>query len=115
VGSGGIIRDECRQNERVISTLLSELSRFIPHGHDGGGFHGFVGGFSAVSSGVLGERALHQIIHVCVCVCVCAACAFMCVCLQVKTVSRLQSDGSHLSEFMTLVDGVYLNDIMLQM
>ncbi|KAG1926211.1 girdin isoform X1 [Pimephales promelas] len=32
----------------------------------------------------------------------------------VKTVSRLQSDGSHLSEFMTLVDGVYLNDIMLQ-
>ncbi|KAK7148004.1 hypothetical protein R3I93_012342 [Phoxinus phoxinus] len=32
----------------------------------------------------------------------------------VKTVSRLPSDGSHLSEFMTLVDGVYLNDFMSQ-
>jgi len=49
------------------------------------------------------------------CVCVCCLRVHVCVCLQVKTVSRLQSDGSHLSEFMTLVDGVYLNDIMLQM
>ncbi|XP_051503381.1 girdin isoform X2 [Myxocyprinus asiaticus] len=32
----------------------------------------------------------------------------------VKTVSRPRSDGSHLSEFMTLVDGAYLNDIMIQ-
>ncbi|KAK2896282.1 hypothetical protein Q8A67_010770 [Cirrhinus molitorella] len=32
----------------------------------------------------------------------------------VKTVSPLRSDGSHLSEFMTLVDGVYLNDIMIE-
>ncbi|XP_052007235.1 girdin isoform X2 [Xyrauchen texanus] len=32
----------------------------------------------------------------------------------VKTVSHLRSDGSHLSEFMTLVDGAYLNDIMIQ-
>ncbi|KAI7805523.1 putative girdin [Triplophysa rosa] len=32
----------------------------------------------------------------------------------VKTVSQLLSDGSHLSEFMTLVDGVYLNVIMAQ-
>ncbi|KAI2657370.1 Girdin [Labeo rohita] len=32
----------------------------------------------------------------------------------VKTVSPLGSDGSHLSEFMTLVDGVYLNDIMIE-
>lgn len=39
----------------------------------------------------------------------------VCVCLQVKTVSQLTSDGSPLSDFMTLVDGVYLNDIMIQM
>ncbi|XP_073690449.1 girdin isoform X2 [Garra rufa] len=32
----------------------------------------------------------------------------------VKTVSPLRSDGSHLSEYMTLVDGVYLNDIMTE-
>ncbi|XP_026080486.1 girdin isoform X3 [Carassius auratus] len=32
----------------------------------------------------------------------------------VKTVSPLGSDGSPLSEFMTLVDGVYLNDIMTE-
>ncbi|KAA0717518.1 Girdin Akt phosphorylation enhancer [Triplophysa tibetana] len=32
----------------------------------------------------------------------------------VKTVSQLLSDGSHLSEFITLVDGVYLNVIMAQ-
>ncbi|KTF88119.1 hypothetical protein cypCar_00040184, partial [Cyprinus carpio] len=33
----------------------------------------------------------------------------------VKTVSPLGSGGSALSEFMTLVDGVYLNDIMTEM
>nr|XP_055026624.1 girdin isoform X2 [Misgurnus anguillicaudatus] len=32
----------------------------------------------------------------------------------VKTTSQLLSDGSHVSEFMALVDGVYLNDIMTQ-
>ncbi|XP_048061961.1 girdin isoform X1 [Megalobrama amblycephala] len=32
----------------------------------------------------------------------------------VKTVSQLISDGSPLTDFMTLVDGVYLNDIMIQ-
>ncbi|XP_067276773.1 girdin isoform X2 [Pseudorasbora parva] len=32
----------------------------------------------------------------------------------VRTVSQLVSDGSPLAEFMTLVDGVYLNDIMIQ-
>uniref|UniRef100_A0A8C2CXH2 Uncharacterized protein n=1 Tax=Cyprinus carpio TaxID=7962 RepID=A0A8C2CXH2_CYPCA len=32
----------------------------------------------------------------------------------VKTVSPLGSGGSALSEFMTLVDGVYLNDIMTE-
>ncbi|XP_058651297.1 girdin isoform X3 [Onychostoma macrolepis] len=32
----------------------------------------------------------------------------------VKTVSPLRSDGSPLSEFVTLLDGVYLNDIMTE-
>lgn len=39
-----------------------------------------------------------------------------CVSLQVKTVGQLAtSDGSKLSEYIELVDGIYLNEVMLEM
>lgn len=60
---------------------------------------------------MLGERARPSD-HV---MCVSAARSRVFVCSQVKTVSRLVSDGAQLADFMTLVDGVYLNDIMIQM
>lgn len=38
------------------------------------------------------------------------------LCIQVKTVGQLAtSDGSKLSEYIELVDGIYLNEVMLEM
>lgn len=38
------------------------------------------------------------------------------ICFQVKTVGQpTKNDGTKLSEYIELVDGIYLNEIMLEM